>query len=715
MRQGYSRLFRNFGWDRLQRSDAFGDPSTLNRPPDRAYVVLNDPNRVDIGLCLCFAVLGGLMAWFAAHEAGWMFFYQMYTPEALMWACGRGAVLPQRLTPDMVDFLLHLSAPVFDCSKIPADIPTGPPGFFFNVQLYTSWIAALLWRWRGPTQAALLPMAAAFGALYASGAFLLARTLLPRIAAVMAGLVVACSPVMLSHVPSLRDFSKGGLLLWTIALVVLAGRQPAQGKGGGAALFAGVVCGVGFGFRPDVWIMMPLGCLYLAVAVPGWRRRCSRLALFVAGFMIASAPLPGLNSNARGGSFVIQGATEPFRAFANLRPAPYTLGHAYLDELTLSGIAAAERPRRPNWDALEPGPHYQLSQSLEYSTANLLEWAPNFAADFAAQALKGAAWIVGYPALVAAVRGPLSPGSATRLDLPVTRWQEGFYAFFGHPWMPALGFSGLMAMLWLVAARNGREAWALAGLLTVLVTYPAIQYSIRHFFYLEFLWPVELLSLPLAVLHRRRLMLVARPFALWSVLVLTTIGVSYFILTLWQQNALQREFTALLAQPREPIIVEKIPESDGGMLLRVPLTADDAEMVAAAPDSMTDRIAEIAVQWDVRATGHRMLFTLGGADCPAGPVLVGLRYKHQPNVWQKLDSTILAEPGASMVFPALYRGTQHFDGLVLPASHISCTVQVFRLPLTYGLPLILTAVLPPDWEHLPLRKGLGNFRLKPPQ
>src|SRR5262249_31361373 len=155
---------------------------------------------------------------------------------------------------------------------------------------------------------------------------------------------------------------------------------------------------------------------------------------YMGAFLLLALPILTLGNAGNVGTFIMQGATEPFRAFLALRAAPYALGWSYSDELTLSSVAVAKRPLHPDWDAQEPAPGYGASQAITLSSADLVKWGPNFVADFAAQALKGAAWIVGYPALVAASRGNADPGGPSRLDLPLVRWQEPFYALFGQSW-----------------------------------------------------------------------------------------------------------------------------------------------------------------------------------------------------------------------------------------------------------------------------------------
>ncbi|GAU83452.1 glycosyltransferase family 39 protein [Bosea sp. BIWAKO-01] len=661
-----------------------------------------------------FAILGGTIAWVLVHQLGSVFFYQMFTPEALMWACGHGFRHPLVLSPEMANFLLHRSVPAFDCATIDPDLATGPPGFFFQLQLYFSWIAAGLWRFLGPTQVAIAPLAAFLGAGYATGSFILARSFLPRVLAALAALALAVSPVALGQIFSLRDFSKGPFLLWTISLIVLAARIGAPRRALLVTVLAGIVAGIGYGFRSDVAILLPLGVGFLAFAPQ--RRMIARAGLvgtYAASFLLLASPILALGNSSNVGSLIMQGATEPFRAFLALRPAPYALGHAYSDELTLSGIAAAERSRRPSWDAGEPAPIYGISQSITLSSENLAEWAPQFAADFMAQALKGAGWILGYPALVAVSRGNPDPGSTLRLDVPFVRWPEPVYALFGQPWMPLIGFVGGLAWILRVAARNGREAGALAVLLLALLSYPAIQFSVRHIFYLEFVWVIGLLSIPCAVWEWRRLLPVLPRFVCCVVVTFGTLACAYIGLAQLQQRWLTSGFSDLLTLPRQSVPLTRIIQNDGAVQLRVPVPPEEVAMVAGTPDSMTNRIAEVGVQNDVRAGGRRILLTLGGPSCPSSKVSLLLFYDHRPNVWQPLDTKLTMQIGSTAVFPALYRATQNFAGILVPASHAGCEASLFYLPITYYFPLTLTVVLPADWRSLSLRKKLGWFDVTP--
>ena len=69
------------------------------------------------------------------------------------------------------------------------------------------------------------------------------------------------------------------------------------------------------------------------------------MASFGVALLLAASPMLVHGTGSSSGFLVMQGATEPFRVFLGLREAPYTMGQAYSDELTLSGIGAEELGR----------------------------------------------------------------------------------------------------------------------------------------------------------------------------------------------------------------------------------------------------------------------------------------------------------------------------------------------------------------------------------
>lgn len=661
---------------------------------------------------LLLAALGAALGVLVLRQMGGVFLYQGFMPEALMAACGRGFRHPLALNPAMMAFLWDRTLPAFDCADLPPG-PGGPPGLFHLVQRSLSWGTALSWRLAGITQMGLWPLAALLGAAQGAAALLAARLFLPRLAALPVALLVLLSPVALGMMFMLRDFSKAPFFLAVVAGLVLAARargwRPLLLAAGGVGAFAGA----GFGLRQDLGLFLWLGPAFLLAAVAGgWRRRLAAAAAMACAMLLLAAPQLLVGNAGNAGSPALQGATEPFRAFLALRPAPYALGHAYRDELTLSAIAAVERPLRPGWDADEPAPAYGFSQAMALSGGHLLRAAALVPADFAAQALKATGWILGFPALADPGRGVADPGGPLRLPISAVRWQEGLWSTLAQPWMPALGLLGMLALLARVAARSGREALALAGLLLVMAGITGTQFSLRHAFHLEILFWLALASLPVAALEWRRLRPVLPRVALAAAGALGLAALAYLALAQWQEAALRRAFAALLAAPRTPLALQAEP-LEGGTLFRLPVPEAQRAVVEGPPDSMQAGRVLLAIQNEVRAGGERLLLRLSGPGCPAAPVPLRLRYDTRPDVWQPLDQPAEAAPGEELVFLALYRATQNFAGVWLPAGHEGCAPQLWRLPLDRALPAALTLRLAPGWEAGPLRKGLGRFPVRP--
>jgi hypothetical protein len=64
---------------------------------------------------------------------------------------------------------------------------------------------------------------------------------------------------------------------------------------------------------------------------------------------------------------------------------------------------------------------------------------------------------------------------------------------------------------------------------------------------------------------------------------------------------------------------------------------------------------------------------------------------------------------ASAFFPAFYRPTQHFAGIILPASHRDCSVAIERIAGASVLPLVMSGELSDGKLAGPLTKGFGSF------
>ena len=670
--------------------------------------------RPDPVLALGFAVLGALFSLLVFLRSGPLYFFQSYMPEMVYSACGFGFLHPVEVPRPVLDFLLSRTTTI-DCATLGSLPALEPRGVFAQMHLYLAYVVATLWRISSIGYRNLWPLISILGAAYASGCYVLLRLFFGRLSAVAGAIILTLSPVMLSMVPMLRDFSKGPFFIWSIVLLFSASRARAADKILLWAALAGTVVGAGYGFRSDAILLLPIGAVFLAVGLGsiGWQLRTGAVATFVAAALLFASPMWSGRNPAGFGTIFMEGISEPFRAYLDLGVAPYTLGQRYSDELALSTVAAELRPNDPEWDAHESRVSQGVTQAISRSGTYVGNWVANFSGDLAIQALKSASWIIGFPALVAPGRRGLDPGGWARSGSKATLLVNSLYGILAQPWLPVAFALGLVVFLWRVTAANPREALALFLMLGGLLTYPVVQFAVRHVFHLEFVWVVALLALLNLPVDRAALRRVAPRFALSCAIAAFVIVAARAVLIAYQDWSLHDRFDSLLQQPRE-LVTPAASKTAGDAIFGILLPDRYRALVEGPPDSMTNFVGE-AAQWDVRAAADRLLLTVGGRECPAGTFNLSFQYAKRDGAWQPFDHELAVEvlEGQSdhtvVLVPAFYRPSQYFSGIRVPRSRASCILKIERITGTTKLPVILTAVLAPGWQDRSLHRAFGGF------
>lgn len=648
-------------------------------------------------------------------QVGTLFFYQNFSPEVIYEACGLGFKRPGTVPAALQNFLL-VKQSTFDCSLLDPTASLQPPGLFARLQLYLSYSIAPFWRPPILAYIDLWPVTAVLGGAYASGAYVLFRQFLPRLLSILGGLLITLSPLALSLTPSLRDYSKAPFFIWGTVFLICAIRATTLSRACLSAFAAGLVAGIGIGFRGDLLVLVAAGLIALLV-VTRWcdlRLRLPAMVVFAATAIACAWPILGTSAGSSYGSVVMQGMSDPYLRFLGLDRSLYSLGARYSDELVLSSIAAAERPKVPGWDSDEAKPLYGISKSITLSGQNAVAWMPLFVGDIATQGLKSLAWLTAMPALVANNR-PNDPGFGGVLQTGAILPGGLVYAVFGHAWLVPLGLVGIIAFSWREFALRPHPFPATAVLLGLIAASTVVQFAVRHIFHLEFLWILSLLSLGMAVRDRDKLRLIATPFVLGLGVLVTLVASIYASLLFYQQGALKEALSNLLAMPRETVEASKtiIQEGDISTLsLTLPVPAQHTEIVRAPDDSMNNEIPLMGLQWDVRAEADRLLISL--TNCQAGSYTVSLGYETTPTVWQPMNETIpiyIDEQAGTreLLVTAFYRPTQHLSTLAVTPYPDACVVRLERVEGESPLPYLLTAVFPPDWQDKLLFRGFGGF------
>jgi hypothetical protein len=665
------------------------------------------------------AVLASFAALSAFIEYGSTQFYQKFAYESVIWACGHGMARLNEMPQELAAFLLG-AASSFDCSTLPT---SGflEAGRFAALQPYFTWITALLWRVFGVSQMAIAPLVVALSALYGVGVYALSRLFLPRGMALLAAALLAVSPAATEMALSLRDYSKAPFFVLALLFITLALRGATTSARMVSATLAGTTAGIGYGFRLDLIVLLPIGIVALLVGQARcWRKPWRLIApagTFMATMLVTAGPvLVSHDLGSNGGTLAMQGASETMRSALGLSSASYSLAWTYSDELTLSEVAAAERPTISTWDETEMAhrPGYDLSGAITCSSGYLYGWAPMFAGDFITQGLKAAGWVVGFPA--AYVRSAMPARTA------VSKLMVPLYRLVGKAGLPILCALGFLVLLFRRFRENQPEAFALLVLFGLISGYTGIQFSMRHIFHLEFVWIIAMLSLPVLVRDAARAtpnhaLRSWRPFAAWVLAIgIATSGALIGFRHL-QTSWLGSEVNRLVTGQNEPLSVVNAGQADGSVLISVPAPLQVTDIVNSADDSMTTAISLIGLQWDVRAAVDRLYITIGGSQCPKTAFALSLRYTHDDDVWQTLDSIMnvasTSEPGGyELLVPAFYRPTQSFSGLALPNTHARCDVSVKRLLAESRLPRVLSAQLRGSSLAGAASFGLGTFAVQ---
>jgi hypothetical protein len=677
------------------------------------------PDRSDLVLAAGFALLGAVLGAAVLHQSGMLYFYQSFMPEMVYSACGHGFVRPSTVPQPMLDFLFGRSVN-FDCATIGV-VPTNleSSGIFFRIHLYLGWTISALWGLTSIRYGNLWPLVSALVGGYASGCFVLVRLFFTKWPAAIGALVLALSPVALSMVPYFRDFAKAPFFIWGMVFLILAIRAMVVRATLLWATLSGAAIGIGFGFRTDVFILLPIGIFVLAVGLgpKAWRLRIATVAIFTTSALLFASPMLKAGKVGGFGTLLMQGLSDPFQDYLGLGPVPYAFGARYSDELVLSSVAADLRSTDQDWDAHEGKLGQTVSQAITRSGSYALSWLPYFAGDLATQALKSAAWVIAFPELVAPGRLGLDPGVPVRAAPNVARMLNPLYDRLAHPWLAVICAAGFIAFFLRETASRPREALTLFLMFSALLTYPVVQFSVRHVFHLEFIWILAVLSFFSVPLEWSNLRCVLPRF-LASVVIAALVLISVYAgLTIYQDRSLRFQFEALLSEPREPITLVAKPAANEATAFSLPLPDRYRAIVESDPDSMTPQIAERGLQWDVRASADRILLTFGGESCPPGTARISFQYTKREGIWQPLDHSMsinFQQDRAlfgTVLVPAFYRATQYLSEIQIPAEYSSCLVKAERVIGPTRLPIVLDAALAPGWQDRPLHRAFGGFPL----
>jgi hypothetical protein len=662
-----------------------------------------------------FAIASWYVPYFSA-SGGKPWFYQEEFGPAVMAACGRGYVNPDTAALPALDGFLRRSRDSISCSEI-GDVPTLPLRSMQRAFRYLMLTVGSTWRLQGRVAwSALTPLYACLYGLTVVLAYAIFRQGAGRPLSALAATALVVSTLHLNNLPHLRDYGKAPFVL---ALVLVAARlvvPPVTTRRTlKLALIAGLVSGVGIGFRNDLLVAIPafIGVFALFLPVGLFERiglRVSAFAVYAATVLLAMLPMWSIYTTGGGNSsqhLVLLGLGEPFTEHLGIDNSHlYQWGYDYRDELAQVMISDYATRRLDKQRLLEMyGSDYDRAAS-----AYLVDIAADFPADMLVRVYASSLGVLELPYSAtttslmppAFVREPLLKFSRARTW--VLRRLTPFW-----PWM----YGVTLLALSLVSLRLG----LFAGLLVLYVAgYPALQFQERHFFHLEFIgWWAFAFSLSLAgrliwafVRRERRIALLdawrpavgwpralATTVALWCVVAVAIVA-PLWALRRYQQAHARQVLQTIVDAPRAEVPTVRVHAGNGIVRLETP---------SLAPALETDDAVHTAY----------VVAEFGGGRCETLKLDMTYRYAATERPFD-FTRTITVQPPLSdrpvqVFLPAYFRRPRPsgpvregfgLTAVELPESAADCLTSLAMVRDPSRIPVLLDLHLRPHWENATL-------------
>lgn len=633
---------------------------------------------------ICVALFLGASIWATQFWNEWTRqgnqpeFYQLYFEPAVMVACHRGFLISEHQPKPLEDFLWR-RRDALSCAELPADLNLSTKNLYQGAWTYLQYMVGLSWRVLGISWSGMGPL---FGVLFGAVvtlAYGIFRLGMGRTLGVFCAIGIATSPIHLINLPHLRDYSKAP---FTLALVLILGLLVAR-QWSARAVVAwcaayGAVLGVGYGFRTDLLINVPLFVLVLFGFLAGGVTRnllvkAAATLAFAGTFYVTSLPITTAVVE-RGGCqwhVALLGLQSTFDPALGLTPAPYDFGHAYADGYITRTVAGYAHRMHPD----DPPPVYCSPAYDRESGGYLMSIVSTFPGDFVTRA---------YAAVTQVVELPYS-----MLAQPVADWASPVFSLRLHLVYPrfALGLAIALAALVVASAASVRLGLCLMFLMAYIGGYPAVQFQGRHYFHLEFIgwwlfgfvacycgrWALDVTRGKVDA--RTTLRRAAINSAIVAGVGIVVFGPLLIATRVYQQKQAEQLIASHLAAPKTTVADPSGPLSN--------VTARDWPQL-------------LVVEVNAAACGPQAAITFRyDPAVPNGDFTRTVR----------INDTGTAA-GTTTVLATVF---ENYAGLSLADAGSGCLAGVSRLANLEGLPVLLAATLPADWRDRPLYQRVTRF------
>jgi len=642
-------------------------------------------------IILIWASIWGTMYWNRSLALGRRpFFYQSYLEPAVMVACGRGFVIAQPQVPAMTRFL-NEQAPEFNCADIPPDIHVVDEGLSQGSARYMMTAIGLTWRVVGVAWDRLGPLAGILFGVTIAAAYGIFRLGMGCVLASLCAWALSMSTLHLANLPHLRDYSKAPFTLLLVFLLgLLVTLRPSWKRVLAIAAAYGVVTGIGYGFRSDVFIGVPIFCAAAFLFIDAgrlWQRLAfgaAAVLVFLSTFAVSGWPVIQAVNKAWGCEWhtTLLGLSDEFTQELRLESAPYEFLRVKLDDfayVTSTSFAARVDPN---------------VRHIEYCSASYDRVTRSY--------MLAAVWRAPADIIVRAYASVLQ-----MVQLPL-RWRMppmehsavGFYNARKAvtTWAMDAGLFLVLGAVFVVMAVNFRLGLFLMCFILYFGGFPAVQFANRHYFDLEFMtwWAFGFLAQALVATAVALVRAKGRRWpalAAWrrAAVTLTTCVVLLWV-ALWgarwyQRRSIEPFMQQYLAAPRDVIATEAGTDT----LQRI----TPASTVRTDPE--TAGLLEVDVDESRCAPDQTIKFVYAPERRFFGRTIA---LHGQP-----------ASREPTHIFMPVYG---MFQGVDVGAAPAGCLAGVYRVRDPRQFTLMPEVILRPGWAGRPLHQYLDGWGIEPP-
>ncbi len=620
------------------------------------------------------------------HAAGFVpSFYQPAFGPAVMLACGQGFRNPDtRDLPPLAAFLSEQDDR-FDCAALPATPATLPLDNFQTASRYLELTVGLLWTIVGVSWSRVAILSGLLFGFVAALTYALLRLGLSRPFALGLLIPAATSTPNFDLLPHLRDYAKGPFLLAIIFILGwLVTRRVDRRRVFELSVLAGVVVGVGLGFRTDLAIAIVPMVVTLAALLPSQVRGGERLIailLFFSAFVAAGWPiLRGYAAGGNTGHVVLLGLSPEFDRSLRVEPSIYQFAGHYNDSVAFSIINSYAIRTRQFPEGVKLG-------SREYEQAArgyLTEIARVFPADLLTRVVAAVRVVPRY-----FLDSSLSPPQQAR-----SAFLRAIYRVRASVWSRLALFS-LPALLIVVVALAAIQPRAAGLVVLVMLGFAgasALQFHERHFYYLQFVPWLAFGLIAEAMVRRQPIVGLDTPHLksalLLTGLIATAAVAAYMAAIAYQQRTATRLFEKYESAQRTPMPIVDRTGTAGRRLL-----GSDDWFAPVVPGGRWIEAQVIAVEFDN-----------ANASCTPGVPLT-VRYSAifaDADLSEDLVVPLQANAASpTRLFIAAFDRADEsirFRGVEVVPGQARCVVRLSRAHGLEQTPLLLTTRLADGWH-----------------